>query len=258
MDLNKDLSYAWGDPVVFKDIKLYPVKMKDCLEFYNCVGCLLIEKNHIQDARVIRMSYLEFLLTAGKQDERILESFIGLIKLVLREQEAEIKVEMNRIVFIVRVKADGVEKIIEVSGKEFDRIRMIILNQNLIKFDEELMNLETKRALEEAQTFMAKRKKTKQATIEEQIVAYHCAMGLNYSDIKELSIFQFNKGLERKSLMLHVEMMSTALATGMASTQEEVPTWLDHISEKGKYDDIKMSEEDFKELTSDKELFKNN
>lgn len=252
------LTDIWGEPFNYKDILIYPIKMKDCINFYNSVNCLLLEKNKIPDVQVIKMSYLAFLFALSKQYKNILKLLDNLLYLVLRDQTFKFSYDYNHKFYLVinkdiEINGEMVNRDIFLDEKDFENIRKIILKQNLIKFDNELMDEEVKRALEEAQEFMSGKNKSSQANLEELITAYHCAMGYEYKKIKELTIYQFNKGIQRKALMINFEVLGTALATGMV--KGDIPNWLEHIEEKGIYDDVIMSEEEFNKITADKDIF---
>lgn len=278
--------------------------MKDCLNFYQYVVCLTIDKNNIPDPQVIRMSYLKFIISLSQQDENkyLYEYLTNLLYLVFKGQPFHIDFEKDK--FYIKIlnededikiynllinkykemlkrlnikdknndiNQENVElyntvitlnenlkelintKSVILIEKDFNKIRKIILQQNLIKFDDELMNPEVKKALEEAQEFLNKRNGNKQATLEELIFSYGCNIcngkTQDYQDIKELTVYQFYKGLERKSLSNQQLMLSTAMGMG-GIKPEDVPNWLDHIPEKGLYDDVILNEKEQAELNS--------
>ena len=47
----KELYY--DEPISYKDLIIFPVRMKDYLEFHYAVNCLLVEKNNIPDIKII-------------------------------------------------------------------------------------------------------------------------------------------------------------------------------------------------------------
>lgn len=141
-----------------------------------------------------------------------------------------------------------------INGIDFEDVRKIILKQNRIKFDEELLNPEVKKALEEAKNFIDGKNKNNNTTLEDQIIAYHCSIGLKYEDIDNLSIYQFSKGLEMKAHQVNFEVLGTALISGMVSMKGEMPTWIEHLKDKGMYDDVIMDKDEFNKLSSKTEL----
>lgn len=55
--MNITTKRAFGKPLNYKGLNVYPVKMKDVDEFYDAVQCLLLPKNDFQQPEIIRMSY---------------------------------------------------------------------------------------------------------------------------------------------------------------------------------------------------------
>lgn len=297
MNLNEEnLNDVWGEPYIYNDVKIHPIKLKDALEFYQYSQCLTIDKNTIPSPEIIRMNYLEFiiLLSQEKNYRFLYEYLIKLLSLVFQEQlfnivaddksgkltikvlnnsqnikqYNEISEEYKKI--ILELNTNKKDEIIEkfystkkqlddlmannsvfLTGKDFDKIRRIILKQNLIKFDDELVNAEVKQALDESLDFINKRNKDKKATLEELIVSYVSEIcngkPQDFKDVKELTIYQFYKVLQRKSLSKQQMMLSTALGMGALSLND-IPDWLDHVSEQDMYKEAILNDEEKAEL----------
>lgn len=274
----EDLIDIRGKPRIYNNIELHPILMQDCIKFYQLAGCLTIEKNNSQDISVIKMSYLDFLfkLFKIKETEQLFYFFVELLKLVFREQNFGFKFNnKNKIeIFVCKNKEkfnkyndlisqlissqqnnnnemieelyeiiEQYEKNIEnelfiINGTDFEEIRKIILKQNRIKFDNELLDPEVKKALEDAKKFIEKKNKNNSTTLEDQYLAYHCSIGLKYEDIDNLSIYQFTKGLEMKVHQVNFEVLGTALISGMVSMKGEMPTWIEHLKDREMYEDV--------------------
>lgn len=297
MNLNEEsLNDVWGEPYIYNDVKIHPIKLKDALKFYQYSQCLTIDKNTIPSPEIIRMNYLEFiiLLSQEKNYRFLYEYLIKLLSLVFQEQlfnivaddksgkltikvlnnsqdikqYNEISEEYKKI--ILELNNNKKDEIIEkfystkkqlddlmannsvfLTGKDFDKIRRIILKQNLIKFDDELVNAEVKQALEESLEFINKRNKDKKATLEELIVSYVSEIcngkPQDFKDVKELTVYQFYKVLQRKSLSKQQMMLSTALGMGALSLKD-IPDWLDHVSEQGMYEEAILNDKEQEEL----------
>lgn len=230
-----DLTNIWGDPQEYKGIKLYPIKMSQIIDLYKYVNCLLIDKNRIPDIKIIKMDYLNFIF-AIRNDE-IINMLTNLLTLVLKEQKFYFDIENNKIKLVIIILQNNECKNIDITGKEFEDIRKIILKQNNIKFDEELMNPDVKKALDEAQDFINRRNRNKQATLEEMIASYHASIGISYKEIKELTVYQFYFGLQRKSVEFQSQMLSTAWGMG-GIKNEDLKDWLSHVEDKDRYDDV--------------------
>ena len=69
----------FDEPIPYKELLIYPVTMKDYLEFHLAVSCLLIDKNSIPDVNIISMSYLRFLYYQSLENN---EPYIYMIKVL--------------------------------------------------------------------------------------------------------------------------------------------------------------------------------
>ncbi|TVY09969.1 hypothetical protein [Paenibacillus cremeus] len=239
---------VWGDPHEFKGVSIYPITMQDCMDFYECVQVFLYEKNKVQDIQVIKMTYLDFLFALIQQENALMGKLDRLLSLVLKEQKyAFLYNETDSAKISLQVE-DAI-----INGYEFDEFKKIILEQNLIQFNEEFIDPELEQELKAAEEFLAKKNGTP-ATLEERVVALHCLSGVSYQEIKNYTIFQFNKTLERFAIIKNFDVYSALLAENGAS--KDIQHWLSHVEEKGKYDDVIMSKEEFDKITSDKDMFK--
>ncbi|APH20981.1 TPA: hypothetical protein ACXDAY_002077 [Clostridium botulinum] len=250
-----DLTNIRGKPKVYKGIEIYPVQIKDCEEFYKNLYVLQFDKNSIPDIQIVRMSYLTFLYSLQlMQDEKgkflfetLIIDLISLLELVLHKKAEEdfyLNVDEKGLHLIFKTK-DGE---LEFKSNDFEKLKKIIFKQNVIPYDDEILNPELKKAIQEAREFMYNKTKDKLPTFEEQICCYHCALGLTYKDIDELTIYQFTKGLERRELIISYQVYGTAIATGMASG--EIPNWSSHIPERGLYDDVTIDGNELEKIAS--------
>lgn len=234
-DLN--LNNVFGKPTEYKSIKIYPIKINNMLEFYENVNCLTINKNKIPDVEVIKMSYLLFLITLSQKEPEILEMLYRTLNMVLKDQKYELGFQNEKL----KLKVND----IIISDFDFDNIKNIILKQNLLNI-EQILDPELEKRLKEAEEFMSSRNKS--ATLEERIIAYHCVSGMKYEDIEQLTIYQFNKGLERMQLIKNFEVYTYPLLKGGSTNQ--IQDWLMHIEEKGRYDHLLISESQFSKITN--------
>jgi len=237
----EDLNNTWGSPTNYKGVLIYPVQMKYNSKFFQYVNCLLFEKNKVPDVKVIKMSYLRFIYELSHSGKEYFIYWRYLTRLL-------ILVFKHKFHFL----SDGEKLFIKVKDKilneqDFDEIRKIICKQNLIVLNEDLLNPEVERAIAEAREFMAK--KEVPATTEENIFSFFAATGYEIEKIKNLTIYIFNKTMQRLNLMKTWEVYTYAALRGGES--DKIKHWLSHVSERGLYDDVTMTEDDFKQKTSD-------
>jgi L-rhamnose mutarotase len=235
---------VWGDPVEYKGIKLHPVTMRDSMEFYDCVQCLLYEKNRVQDIQIIKMSYLDFLFGLIQQENSLYHKLEKVLSLTLGELSYEFYYEDNKIGLIINEN--------KFNGYDFEEIKKIILGQNLIQHKEDFYDDDMEKYLREAEDFLSEKNGTP-ATLEERVVALHCLSGISYSEIKNYTIFQFTKTLERFSIIKNFDVYSALMAENGAS--KDIQHWLSHVEDKDRYADVIMSEADFNKIVADKDAF---
>ncbi|MGG3892016.1 hypothetical protein [Metabacillus fastidiosus] len=243
-----DFRNVFGKPVQYKELDIHPVKLIEANEFYDYVRCLLIPKNTFKEIEIIKMSYLKFLFYLGLKDGHpyLLESLLKLLTIVFKTENISFKTdEREKITLIIDEKN-------EINENDFDKIKKIICNQNLITIDDQILDPELEQKIKEAREFL-QRKSGKMADLEQQIVAYHCAFKMKYDDIAELTIYQFQKGLSRMDLIKSADALQNAKYSGFVSVGEndKLPTWLTHIEEsKDPNSDVLMSKGEFDAMAS--------
>lgn len=255
-----DLKNVWGKPTNYKGLDIYPIKMIDCEEFFDNVRCLMLQKNKIQDVEVLKMSYLRFLLELSSIEghEYLAKSLEDLLKMVTKK-ELRIDIdERGRFYLLIGdyiVNEDGQEQFIltkRLTENDFDKVKSIILEQNLIKLEEEILDPELEKKLNEAREFM-NRKNGRMADLEQQIVAYHCAFQIPYEVIANLTIYQFQKGLQRMDHIKEADAINKAKYSGFVDFKDEqLPNWLSYIQDTNDTDELIMSKSDLDKLVVEK------
>lgn len=249
-----DLDNVWGNPKYYRNIPIHPVQMENIEKLYDAVQCLLIPKNTIQDPTILKMSYLAFiiLISSDENNRHFFDKLVTLIKLISRSENIMFDVdEKNRYAIII----DGE---IIIKERDFEKIKVIVGEQNLIDVSDESLGTDFDKAKNEARAFMNKRNK-KMADLEQQIIAYKCVSKTSYDDIRKMTIYQFRKELERYDLIKSADVLQNAQYSGMVSFKEgtTIPHWLDQIEDKNPDDDIVMSKEQLDKLVSDKGIANN-
>lgn len=212
-----------GLPRYLKKIPIYPVKMKDSVEFYDCARILNIPKNQTDNLEILKMSYLKFLIMMLGEAE-MHTRFFKLLSLVLRTEDIEIFEKNNGKFYIV------VDSEFEISEFDFIKFRTIVCEQNLVELEDESIHPELRAKMRETEEFMARRG-NKMAPLKQRILSYQYEMKLPISEILDMTIYQFNSSLEVITHIKQADLYQNAKLAGAKTFKDEnkLPTWLSAI-----------------------------
>ena len=229
----------FDEPIPYKELLIYPITMKDYLEFHWLVNCLLIDKNSVPDVNVISMSYLRFLYYQSVVKEK---PYVYMVKLLLcmvlhLDFSEKMSFYINE-----KDKAFFTIKDVEYSADDFDEIVKIIFEQNCIQAIDNTISKEVRDALEKAEEYKMRQNKQKMCSLEEQMICVLISTPLKMEDIYKLSIRKFEKILQRVDAKLHYQIYLSASMSGMVKFENEnaIQHWMNDLSEKDKYADVKV------------------
>lgn len=233
----------FDEPIPYKDLLIYPVTMKDYLEFHLAVSCLLIDKNSIPDVNIISMSYLRFLYYQAFENK---EPYVYMIKMLLCmilhmsfDEEIQFYTDVNDKAFF---KIKGVEY----SASDFDKIVEIVFEQNCITAIDETIQKEVRDALEKAEQYKMQQTKQKLCSLEEQMICVLISTSLKMEDIYNLTIRKFQKILQRVDAKLHYEIYLSASMSGFVKFKDNdaIQHWMNDLTKDDKYSDVKVDMEE--------------
>lgn len=215
-----------GQPRNYKNkFNLYPILVKDAVEFKDCVRTLLLPKADSEDIEIMQMSYLKFVLLYDTLDPsvKLKEKLTRLMQLVLRIDEIQIG-----------FKEDGKAVIrlndtIDISEYDFGKIRVIICEQNDVEMEDENLHVEVRKKLREHDNLMAK--KSNPPSFIQMIMSYQYEMKCSWESIQEIPLCRFNRSLETISHIKNSDLLQQARYAGMREFKNEdsLPTWLSAI-----------------------------
>jgi len=240
-----DLDHVYGKPKYINNTPIYPVKMEYIVELYEDSTCLLIPKNSMSDPKIIKMSYLSFLiaLSQNPEAEHLFDKLINLIKLVTKSSTVTFGVnDKNKIIVTLDDKYT-------IHERDFDKFRELVGIQNLIETKDNSLGSDFDKAKADAKAYLAKRN-GRMADLEQQIIAYKCVQKTTYEEIKNLTIYQFRKEIERIDLIKSADILQTAQYSGMVSFKEGtvIPHWLDHIKDRDSDEGVVLTGEQLKQI----------
>jgi hypothetical protein len=240
-------SYTTYDkPIPFPKggILFYPVKMDRFSVFASASEILLLNKNEDQNVSIeekvrrISMPYLDYLFSLATEENQYYLRLAIILSLCLHleDDEDEIKFgfnEKNKALFTIRE--------ITYNGEDFDLMREIIIEQNLLEKDDEKIQKELRDKLREAEEFKAKHDGGgKQASLEDlMICVFISAPFSKMEDVYNLPIRKFRKILDRVDAKLSYQIFMTAAMSGMVEFKDKsvLRHWMSDLT-KQKYSDV--------------------
>lgn len=128
-------------------LNISPIKIPFSNMFLDNVDILQIDKNASDSVEIIQMSYLKFLLYIflNPEMEKIYKLKLSVIlSACLSLDDWEIVLDEKSRAFLLDNKTNQ-----KISAKQFDEIKKIILYQNLPHYDDEYINPDLKKSMEE-------------------------------------------------------------------------------------------------------------
>lgn len=176
----------------FNNYVLYikPVYVKDYGVYAESVGVLLIDKNRINDVRIIQMSYLQFLGELMNDNETYRNALVNVLSFSL-DGDFTYTIgydEKNKIYLGLR-DSNTNELVTRISAKEFNQISEIILHYNDMDYDDRIISEDLRNAMEDY--YKLKFKDHHIPTLEEKKAFVTIKTGLSMSNLNNMSYRNF-------------------------------------------------------------------
>lgn len=209
---------------IIKGLKIYPVSLRDYIMYSACSQVMQIDKNSINDPRIISMSYLEFLIFMIQED--IKSNVYGTATMLYTLISIVIKIDKPDITYAEDEKG---KLFISIEGvrlykKDFDIFRKTILYQNSPSYKEEYINPELKADIEKAKELRSRGHKPKD--IEYQIMAVVLGTGMSYEQVLDMTIRRFYIASELIESKMAYQMQMQASMSGFVQFKGEIPHYL--------------------------------
>jgi hypothetical protein len=239
--------FTYDLPVPYRNINIYPARVKDYLLFNVYSECLTFDKNIIPDSKIISMTELEYMYycAQNENDEKMsyLVMFDKLLSICLREDKTFENIQES----VKRYKYDnenkkpffviGEEKYL---SKDFEEIKKIIIIQNLIELPDITISKEVRDSLEKAREYKRKISKENPASLEDYIISLSTVTGWTMEYIYSMSIRKFTKSIKRLDNLIHYKIYLGAAMSGMVEFKDKsfIKHWLTNIDEEDIYKDV--------------------
>ena len=238
-------------PVKYDEcITLYPVKMKDALDFQVFQLAITVRKNAIfQRKDVIKMGYWDFIKETAMNPDNFQSKELPLVSLYYsfivtmlpRFCGKDTSIEYNQSTLDLYINGELI------TNEIFDDLRRIIIIQNDIDFDiDEFMNIDTVKALEKAREFEAKKNK-ETSDIEDYIDSLIIELQATNEYVMNLTVRKFWRYIKRINKHEQYEACLNGQMSGMATFKEPIEHWMTSIEVKDKYENLKTDEGELRE-----------
>ena len=221
-----EVSYIFDEPVKYKNLTIYPALVKEYLQFFYYAECFTLDKNSVNDAKVISMTYLDYMYSESTTEHHYISFFDAILKIVTRNPELKTRYgrnEKNKPVFFV----DDTEY----NSTDFEEIKTIICEYNDVELPDDTIQKEIRDNMQKARELRSKNN-MKLAPFEDQIVCVLISSSLSLEQIYNLPIRKFLKILERADATLHYKVYLAASMSGMVDFKDKsfIKHWMSDLT----------------------------
>ena len=252
-----DIYNLYDSPIPYKNLLLYPVHMRDYINFNVFASSLMLEKNSIPDVKVISMTYLEYMFSINNQENQLTLNFENLLRLTAKVIEQDRETKEFKVVNIETFKfgknKEG-KPVFSLNGilfnnDDFDKLRLLIAEQNMLDLPDERIQKDVRDKIKEARDYKNRINGNNPASLEEQIVALSAYTGWDLEKIYNLTVRKFIKLIRRINHMIYSQMYLQASLSGMVTFKDKsvLRGWLVDLDDEEENKDVTM---DLEELES--------
>lgn len=236
----------WGVHQSYKELNIYPIKLKDYKILEYVYKSIAFPKNWIPDRNILKMSYLKYILSVVQpsSDRDIDKDIISLLKYVTKNEDISVLFQETTSVegtadFNLFVKIGN----INYTEYDFDNIREIILEQCGIGVDYiEAYNPEL-----EARLKSINASSDDDVDFMDEVLIFCSLLKKTIYEIEEYTLYQFKKHFERLMILEECELYKPLESAGFIKLKNgEIKHYMSGANKKtGRYDSILVSKEDY-------------
>ena len=136
----KQQYFTFDKPVPFKSFYIYPVMLEQYYDFMFAHDILDIDKNSIPDKKILKMTYLEFLINILQESEAVQIKLSNILNICLKIDLDTVEVKIKEDKMFINGE--------EINSKDFDVLRKTILYQNIPSYDDKYIDPDIKKLQE--------------------------------------------------------------------------------------------------------------
>lgn len=168
---DKPVPYKLSDKT---HVDITPISVYDSEVFLSSCDILQIDKNALNSVEIIQMSYLDFLLKVMLPTDKsglLLDKLSNIFRLCLGMKTWKLKVKEKQKLSIV-----ATDDSFEITGKQFDDIKRIILYQNVPHYDDTYIDPDLKKMMGEVDRLKSQGISTPNLERRMAIITAHCGI----------------------------------------------------------------------------------
>ena len=230
-------------------VKIYPVDIQHSQIFLSSIDIFTIDKNSAPDVAIIQMPYLQFICDILIRDKTCLQKFINLLSLCC-------KIEKPRITYNQRkrpVLTDDSNPEVYITCADFDDMKRIILYQNVLHYNDDYINPDFKKAMDEVNEL--KNKQYEIPTIERKIAIITAHTGLPKRE--QLSMTMRSHELLYEEVCGEVEFITLRPAVAFAGKANEMEHWI-HRKKKNRLEEYVVDVDTYSNSMGGGKIIKSN
>lgn len=171
--------FYFDKPVPYKlsdktHVDITPISVYDSEVFLSSCDILQIDKNALNSVEIIQMSYLDFLLKVMLPTDKsglLLDKLSNIFRLCLGMKTWKLKVKEKQKLSIV-----ATDDSFEITGKQFDDIKRIVLYQNVPHYDDTYIDPDLKKMMGEVDRLKSQGISTPNLERRMAIITAHCGI----------------------------------------------------------------------------------
>ncbi len=224
----------YEQPIKYFGLTLYPVLMKDVIQFHKTAGVLLINPLDFNDPSVASMSYLELIINLCAMQEDFRDNLITLLKIVFKIEDTDLKINVEKqdgqTIYSLLVSQEideetNEKKWEEISSAKFSKLKNLICAQNGL----EVLDLNQNQDIIRTKKALAQQAISGGApSMADQIYSVCAIAGFDVKDIMSWTVNRFNEVLKACDRIMHYKIYRSAEMSGMVTFKNGIPvkSWL--------------------------------
>jgi hypothetical protein len=251
--LYKDQNDIFGQPQIYKGIKLYPILLKD-LDMQDMFYKVFARpKNYIPNVEILKTTYLKFLIYAlsdafGPNGDEVVNGIVNILKYITKEDNVEILFKKTDGVGFDSIKLALMVGETQLTEDDFASMREIILEQNNLSIEYvESYNPELEVHLEFINRNVA------DISLQDQIFTFCAIMKIALSEVEKYTLYQFSNLMEKLLTLKEYDLYKPLLASGQITLKsgDDIKHFLYHSKKSGRYDSVLVGVDAFMEKNKD-------